>query len=177
MVHGLPYKFSWQDLKDLCRCADMGRQLNMRMRPTCLRAAGDASGGAGGSMHAAHSFRVVAPPPPCRPAGAVVRADIVLDHDGRSKGFGLVAFTTPSDAQAAIEVRVRGSLAPLQQPPLAGPLCAAAACVALWAGAATPAATGSCQQLPLPSPQTLQMINSGTELEGRMVSAKLDKYS
>lgn len=76
VVHGLPYKFSWQDLKDLCR-----------------------------------------------PAGAVIRADIATDRDGRSRGFGTVAFATPSDANAALE-----------------------------------------------------MLNGGMELEGRPVSAKVDRY-
>ncbi len=59
----------------------------------------------------------------CRPAGAVVHADIVMGPDGRSKGWGVVAFATPSDAQAAI-----------------------------------------------------QLLN-GSNLEGRIVSAKLDQYS
>ncbi|PSC76783.1 RNA-binding domain-containing [Micractinium conductrix] len=57
VVHGLPYRTSWQDLKDMCR-----------------------------------------------PAGSVVRADIATNPDGTSRGFGVVAFATPSDAQAAIEL-------------------------------------------------------------------------
>ncbi|KAL4458907.1 hypothetical protein ABPG75_013772 [Micractinium tetrahymenae] len=76
VVHGLPYRMSWQELKDLCR-----------------------------------------------PAGAVVRADIVTNPDGSSKGWGVAAFATPSDAQAAI-----------------------------------------------------QLLN-GTELEGRTVSAKIDRFA
>ena len=40
----------------------------------------------------------------CRPAGAVVHADIVSNPDGTSKGWGVVAFATPSDADAAIQV-------------------------------------------------------------------------
>ncbi|PRW60040.1 RNA binding isoform C [Chlorella sorokiniana] len=57
VVHGLPFKFSWQDLKDLAR-----------------------------------------------PAGAVVHADIAMGGDGRSKGWGTVAFATPSDANAAVDM-------------------------------------------------------------------------
>jgi RNA recognition motif-containing protein len=52
----------------------------------------------------------------------VVRADIVTNPDGSSKGWGTVSFATPSDAAAAIQ------------------------------------------------------LLDGTTLEGRVVSAKLDKF-
>jgi RNA recognition motif-containing protein len=52
----------------------------------------------------------------------VVRTDIVSNPDGSSKGWGVVAFASPSDAQAAIA------------------------------------------------------LLNGTTLEGRVVTAKLDKY-
>lgn len=38
-----------------------------------------------------------------REAGAVTRADVKSDASGRSKGYGIVAFETPADAQHAIE--------------------------------------------------------------------------
>ena len=34
----------------------------------------------------------------------MVHADIALGGDGRSKGWGTVAFATPSDANAAVEL-------------------------------------------------------------------------
>ena len=60
VVHGLPYKLAWQELKDLCRAY-----------------------------------------------GAVTRADVATNPDGSSKGYGLVAFASPADAAAAIQVRGR----------------------------------------------------------------------
>ena len=57
MVHGLPYRMAWQDLKDLCR-----------------------------------------------QAGPVVRADVLTNPDGSSKGYGLVQFALPQDAAAAIQL-------------------------------------------------------------------------
>jgi RNA recognition motif-containing protein len=55
VVHGLPFRMAWQDLKDLCRAA-----------------------------------------------GTVVRADVMTNTDGTSKGYGLVAFATQQDAAQAI---------------------------------------------------------------------------
>ena len=57
MLHGLPYKLAWQELKDLCR-----------------------------------------------PAGNVVRADVMTNPDGSSKGYGIVQFASPGDAAAAIQM-------------------------------------------------------------------------
>ena len=37
-----------------------------------------------------------------REYGEVLRADIILDRMGRSKGFGTVLFRNPDDAQKAI---------------------------------------------------------------------------
>lgn len=34
----------------------------------------------------------------------MVHADIAMGGDGRSKGWGTVAFATPSDASAAVEL-------------------------------------------------------------------------
>ena len=56
-VHGLPFHYAWQDLKDLFK-----------------------------------------------PVGGVGKADIVLDRDGRSKGWGTVIFDSEDDAQKAIQV-------------------------------------------------------------------------
>ena len=39
-----------------------------------------------------------------RKAGSVVRADVRLDRDGRSRGFGTVVFETPEEADAAVEM-------------------------------------------------------------------------
>eukprot|EP00192_Tetraselmis_astigmatica_P012931 CAMPEP_0117670812 /NCGR_PEP_ID=MMETSP0804-20121206/12978_1 /TAXON_ID=1074897 /ORGANISM="Tetraselmis astigmatica, Strain CCMP880" /LENGTH=389 /DNA_ID=CAMNT_0005479187 /DNA_START=119 /DNA_END=1289 /DNA_ORIENTATION=+ len=55
VVHGIPYEFSWQDLKDFLK-----------------------------------------------PAGHVVHTDIEVDATGRSKGYGVGVFSTPSHAQHAI---------------------------------------------------------------------------
>ena len=55
VVHGIPYRMAWQDLKDICRAA-----------------------------------------------GTVVRADVMTNPDGTSKGYGVVAFATPQDAAQAI---------------------------------------------------------------------------
>ncbi|KAL4541460.1 hypothetical protein Ndes2526B_g05987 [Nannochloris sp. 'desiccata'] len=55
VVHGLPYRMAWQDLKDLCRAA-----------------------------------------------GTVVRADVMTNPDGTSKGYGVVAFATQQDAAQGI---------------------------------------------------------------------------
>jgi len=55
VVHGLPYRMAWQDLKDLCRAA-----------------------------------------------GPVVRADVMTNPDGTSKGYGVVAFATQQDAAQGI---------------------------------------------------------------------------
>lgn len=33
----------------------------------------------------------------------VVRADVPLDNEGRSKGFGIVRFTTAAEAQRALQ--------------------------------------------------------------------------
>lgn len=55
VIHGLPYRMAWQDLKDLCR-----------------------------------------------PAGTVLRADVILNMDGSSKGYGIVTFVSQKDAAAAI---------------------------------------------------------------------------
>lgn len=55
VVHGIPYRMAWQDLKDLCRAA-----------------------------------------------GPVVRADVMSNPDGSSKGYGIVAFATQHDAAQAI---------------------------------------------------------------------------
>jgi RNA recognition motif-containing protein len=55
VVHGLPFRMAWQDLKDLCRAA-----------------------------------------------GTVVRADVMTNPDGTSKGYGVVAFATQQDAAQAI---------------------------------------------------------------------------
>lgn len=55
VIHGLPYRMAWQDLKDLCR-----------------------------------------------PAGTVLRADVILNMDGSSKGYGVVTFVSQRDAAAAI---------------------------------------------------------------------------
>ena len=57
VVHGLPYSYTWQQLKDLGKTA-----------------------------------------------ASVLHADIVSNPDGSSKGWGILAFATPSDAQAAIQV-------------------------------------------------------------------------
>ena len=57
VVHGIPYRMAWQDLKDLCRTA-----------------------------------------------GTVVRADVMSNPDGTSKGYGLVAFATQQDAAQAIVI-------------------------------------------------------------------------
>lgn len=57
VVHGLPYRMAWQDLKDLAR--------------SCSK-------------------------------GPVVRADIVTNPDGSSKGYGVLVFSSQEDAQAAI---------------------------------------------------------------------------
>ena len=61
VVHGLPYSYTWQQLKDLGKAA-----------------------------------------------ASVVHADVVANPDGSSKGWGILAFATPSDAQAAIQVGWRG---------------------------------------------------------------------
>ena len=108
VVHGLPYKTSWQDLKDMCRWDGAALGGLCRAVPCCAVQDSQRT-----SSLLPNAFR---------PAGAVVHADIVMGSDGRSKGWGTVAFATPSDAEAAI-----------------------------------------------------QLLN-GTELEGRIVSAKLDKY-
>lgn len=55
VVHGIPYRMAWQDLKDLSRAA-----------------------------------------------GPVVRADVMSNPDGSSKGYGIVAFATQQDAAQAI---------------------------------------------------------------------------
>lgn len=55
VVHGLPYRMAWQDLKDLCRAA-----------------------------------------------GTVVRADVMTNPDGTSKGYGVVTFATQQDAAQGI---------------------------------------------------------------------------
>jgi RNA recognition motif-containing protein len=55
VVHGLPYRMAWQDLKDLCRSA-----------------------------------------------GTVLRADVMTNLDGSSKGYGLVTFASQQDSGAAI---------------------------------------------------------------------------
>jgi len=39
-----------------------------------------------------------------RQCGSVVRADVILDNKGRSKGFGTVCFELPEDATAAIQM-------------------------------------------------------------------------
>lgn len=57
IVHGLPFSFAWQELKDLFK-----------------------------------------------PVGGVSMADIVLDQEGRSRGWGTVTFQTPADADRAIQV-------------------------------------------------------------------------
>ena len=57
IVHGLPFSFAWQELKDLFK-----------------------------------------------PVGGVSKADIVLDQEGRSRGWGTVTFQTPADADRAIQV-------------------------------------------------------------------------
>jgi RNA recognition motif-containing protein len=56
VVHGLPWRYAWQDLKDV------GKQY-----------------------------------------GNVVRADVMMNQDGTSKGYGLVAFATQEEAAAALE--------------------------------------------------------------------------
>lgn len=56
VVHGLPFSYTWQDLKDLFSAQ-----------------------------------------------GKVLRADIVMDRNGRSKGYGTVLFDKGEDAQRAIE--------------------------------------------------------------------------
>eukprot|EP00210_Caulerpa_lentillifera_P007282 g6962.t2 len=58
VVHGIPFKFTWRELKDF---------FNQSV---------------GGAAH----------------------ADIVLGHDGRSRGWGTVRFESPEAAQKAIEV-------------------------------------------------------------------------
>lgn len=57
VVHGLPYRMAWQELKDLAR--------------SCSK-------------------------------GPVIRADIITNPDGSSKGYGVLAFSNQADAQAAI---------------------------------------------------------------------------
>lgn len=57
IVHGLPFSFAWQELKDLFK-----------------------------------------------PVGGVDKADIVVDPEGRSRGWGTVTFLTPADADKAIQV-------------------------------------------------------------------------
>jgi len=43
-----------------------------------------------------------------RPCGSVMRADVLLDSEGRSKGAGVVLFDSPADARKAIE-RMNGT--------------------------------------------------------------------
>lgn len=57
VLHGLPYRYTWQDIKDMCR-----------------------------------------------EAGPVVRADVMSNPDGSSKGFGIVQMATPEAAAAAINI-------------------------------------------------------------------------
>ena len=111
-------------------------------------------------------------PPACRPAGAVVRADIMTGDDGRSKGYGIVAFGTPSDAQAALEVR-------------GGRACRRRGWVGRYAGArhvdakAAIHATDCCAGELLcfcRISSCLQLLN-GMELEGRRVTAKFDRFA
>jgi len=40
----------------------------------------------------------------CKQAGTVVHADVMMEPDGRSKGCGIVQFSSPQEAQAAIEM-------------------------------------------------------------------------
>jgi RNA recognition motif-containing protein len=40
----------------------------------------------------------------CRQAGVVVRADVLTNPDGSSKGYGLVQFASARDAAAAIQM-------------------------------------------------------------------------
>lgn len=66
IVHGLPFHYAWQELKDLFK-----------------------------------------------PVGGVGKADIVIDRDGRSKGWGTVIFDSENDAQKAIQVCLQtNNLAP-----------------------------------------------------------------
>lgn len=111
-------------------------------------------------------------PPACRPAGAVVRADIMTGDDGRSKGYGIVAFGTPSDAQAALEVR-------------GGRACRRQRWVGRYVGArhvdakAAIHATDCCADELLcfcRISSCLQLLN-GMELEGRRVTAKFDRFA
>ena len=81
---------AWQELKDLCRW--VGGWVDTEGRSVLASPA-----------NCALSYAVLLNPC-CRPAGAVVHADIVNNPDGTSKGWGVVAFATPSDADAAIQV-------------------------------------------------------------------------
>lgn len=58
VIHGIPFRMAWQELKDLAR--------------SCC-------------------------------SGPVVRADIMTNPDGSSKGYGVVAFVSTQDAAAAIQ--------------------------------------------------------------------------
>jgi len=57
VIHGIPFRMAWQELKDLAR--------------SCCQ-------------------------------GPVLRADIMSNPDGSSKGYGLVTFASPQDAASAI---------------------------------------------------------------------------
>ncbi|GMH32580.1 hypothetical protein BSKO_00414 [Bryopsis sp. KO-2023] len=58
IVHGLPFRYSWRELKDLFNDA----------------------------------------------VGSVAHAEVVIDRDGRSRGWGVVRFQAPQAAQKAIEI-------------------------------------------------------------------------
>jgi len=80
-----------------------------------------------------------------RAAGEVSHADVMMEHEGRSKGCGIVSFTGPRDAANAISSLNQSELGPAapvgkEREPASLALCGA------W-DAADPAASASCRCL------------------------------
>ena len=94
-----------------------------------------------------------------------------------------MVFATPSDAQAAIEVRWWGggsggrSVQRVRCSLRRGGGAVHTLASAVYARTALPVTPG-CFKIPVPAPTlTPDQLLNGTEMEGRPISAKLDRYS